>query len=108
MFRVERSGKGDSIMPEIRPVSDLQTHLSDISKYVHESGEPLYLTENGYGDMVVMSAAAFDNKLFEMELYYKIREAEIEAAATDVRYTHEEVFEMIDQIISEGGVERDV
>jgi len=42
-------------MPVICPVSDLKTRLSEISKTVHETGEPVFLTNNGYGDMVVMS-----------------------------------------------------
>ena len=39
-------------MKMIRPVSDLWNHFADISKAVHETGEPLFLTKNGYGDMV--------------------------------------------------------
>ncbi len=96
------------MMPVIRPVSDLQTHLPDISKYVHESGEPLYLTQNGYGDMVVMSAEAFDRKRFEDDLYLKIREAELEANAVETRYTHEEVFGSLDRIIADSAGEHDV
>ena len=37
-------------MPHIRPVSDLRNNFSDISKIVHETGEPVFLTKNGYGD----------------------------------------------------------
>ena len=36
----------------IRPAPDLRNHFADISKAVHETGEPLFLTKNGYGDMV--------------------------------------------------------
>ncbi len=95
-------------MPVIRPISDLQTHLPDISRFVHESGEPLYLTQNGYGDMVVMSAEAFDRRRYEDDLYLKIREAELEAKTTETRFTHDEVFSSLDRIIADGGGERDV
>lgn len=47
-------------MPHIRPVSDLRNTFADISKIVHETKEQVYLTKNGYGDMIVMSMAAFE------------------------------------------------
>lgn len=79
-------------MPHIRPISDLRNNFADISKIVHETSEPIYLTKNGYGDMVVMSIEAYERKLFESEVYFKLKEAELEAKSTDKRYTHEEVF----------------
>lgn len=79
-------------MPQIRPVSDLRNNFADISRTVHETAEPVFLTKNGYGDMVVMSIETYERKLFESEIYLKLKEAEIEAKSTDLRYTHEEVF----------------
>jgi len=79
-------------MPQIRPVSDLRNKFADISRIVHETAEPVFLTKNGYGDMVVMSIEAYERKLFEREIYFKLKESELEAKSTDVRYSHEEVF----------------
>lgn len=79
-------------MPHIRPVSDLRNNFADISRTIHETAEPVFLTKNGYGDMVVMSIEAYDRKLFESEIYFKLKEAELEANSTDKRYSHEEVF----------------
>ncbi|PAV27809.1 prevent-host-death protein [Virgibacillus profundi] len=79
-------------MPHIRPISDLRNSFADISRMVHESSEPIYLTKNGYGDMVVMSIEAYEKKMFESEVYFKLKEAELEAKSTNKRYTHEEVF----------------
>lgn len=79
-------------MPQIRPVSDLRNNFADISRIVHETGEPVFLTKNGYGDMVVMSIEAYERKLFESDIYFKLKEAELEAKFTDKRFTHEEVF----------------
>lgn len=79
-------------MPKIRPVSDLRNHFADISKTVHESGEPVFLTKNGYGDMVVMSMEAYESYQFESEVYFKLKEAELEAKTTGKRFTHDEVF----------------
>jgi hypothetical protein len=45
-----------------------------------------------YGDMVVMSIEAYERKLFESEIYFKLKEAELEAKSTGVRYSHEEIF----------------
>ncbi|MGI6488179.1 MAG: type II toxin-antitoxin system Phd/YefM family antitoxin [Syntrophomonadaceae bacterium] len=79
-------------MPHIRPVSDLRNNFSEISRIVHETTEPVFLTKNGYGDMVVMSIEAYERKLFQSEIYFKLKEAELEARASDKRLSHEEVF----------------
>ncbi|MFD1416689.1 type II toxin-antitoxin system Phd/YefM family antitoxin [Oceanobacillus jeddahense] len=79
-------------MVNIRPVSDLRNNFTDISRTIHETSEPVFLTKNGYGDMVVMSIEAYERKIFESDIYLKLKEAEIEAKSTDKRYTHEEVF----------------
>jgi len=42
--------------------------------------------------MVVMSIEAYERKMFESEIYFKIKEAELEAKSTDKRYLKEEVF----------------
>lgn len=82
-------------MPQIRPVSDLRNNFADISRMVHETAEPVFLTKNGYGDMVVMSIEAYERKLFESNIYFKLKEAEFEAKSTDVRYSHHEVFSVL-------------
>lgn len=88
-------------MPQIRPVSDLRNNFAEISKIVHETAEPVYLTKNGYGDMVVMSIEAYERYKFENEVYFKLKEATIEAKTTDVRYSHEEVFDGLRAKIAE-------
>ncbi|WHH57429.1 type II toxin-antitoxin system Phd/YefM family antitoxin [Petroclostridium sp. X23] len=80
-------------MPHIRPISDLRNNFADISRMVHETSEPVYLTKNGYGDMVVMSMETYERYKFENEVYFKLKEAAYEAKTTDVRYSHEEVFD---------------
>ena len=80
-------------MPQIRPVSDLRNNFAEISRIVHETAEPVFLTKNGYGDMVVMSIEAFERRRFESEVYLKLKEAELEAKSTDRRYSHNEVFD---------------
>ena len=88
-------------MPQIRPVSDLRNHFADISKTVHETEEPVFLTKNGYGDMVVMSYKAYEKLQFESEVYFKLKEAEIQAKLTNQRFSHKEVFDDLKKILKE-------
>jgi len=78
-------------MTLIRPVSDLRNNFAEISKIVHETEQPVFLTKNGYGNMVVLSMEAFQNMQFESEVYFKLLEAEKEAAHTNKRYNSKDV-----------------
>ncbi len=57
-----------NVMKTIRPVSDLRNNFADISKTVHETAKPVFLTKNGYGDMVVLSMEAYENLQFESDV----------------------------------------
>ncbi|MBQ2743015.1 MAG: type II toxin-antitoxin system Phd/YefM family antitoxin [Oscillospiraceae bacterium] len=78
-------------MNSIRPVSDLRNNFAEISQTVHETRQPVFLTKNGFGDMVVMSMEAYENLHFESEVYCKLKEAEREAEITSTRYSSKEV-----------------
>ena len=78
-------------MNTIRPVSDLRNNFADISKTVHETAQPVFLTKNGYGDMVVMSMEAYEKMQFESDIYYKLAEAEREAEETNERFSSKDV-----------------
>ena len=92
-------------MKKIRPVSDLRNNFADISKTVHETAKPVFLTKNGYGDMVVLSMEAFEAMQFDSEVYCKLKEAEREAELTDRRYSSKEVWKaMREAIEGEAGV----
>jgi len=88
-------------IPKIRPVSDLRNKFSDISRSVHETNTPVFLTRNGRGDMVVMSLEAYEQNLFKSEIYLKLKEAEYQAASVKKRYTHDEVMTELRKTISE-------
>jgi len=88
-------------MPVIRPLSDLETSLSEIAQAVHETAEPVFLTNNGYGDMVVMSMEAWEEMNFENEIYQKLVEAQSEARTNPKRLSHDEVFAPLRQKIAE-------
>lgn len=87
-------------MKMIRPVSDLRNNFAEISKTVHETKQPVFLTKNGYGDMVVLSMEAYENLQLESEIYFKLREAELEAEMTDKRYSSKEVLKAMKEAAS--------
>jgi prevent-host-death family protein len=72
-------------MKTIRPVSDLRNNFADISRTVHDTAQPVFLTKNGYGDMVVLSMEAYENMQFESEVYFKLIEAELKAESINIR-----------------------
>ena len=67
-------------MPHIIPIRDLK-NTGDISRLCHETNEPIYITKNGYGDMVIMSMQMFEEKLFMQEVYSKLAESEADITA---------------------------
>ena len=78
-------------MIQIRPVSDLRNKFADIEKIVN-GGEPVYLTKNGYGSMVVMSLETYSRLVKDVEI--ALDEADC-SAEKEPRLTHEEVFSKI-------------
>ena len=86
-------------MLDIRPVSDLRNHFSEIEDAVLKSGKPVFLTKNGYGSMVVMSLEQYSALTDEVE--YKLAEADKAAELSDLRYTADEVFGRVRKRISE-------
>ena len=88
-------------MKMIRPVSDLRNHFADISKTVHETAQPVFLTKNGYGDMVVLSMEAYENLQLESEIYTKLQAAEREEETNSVLYTSEDILAGAEEILKE-------
>ena len=76
-------------MIQIRPVSDLRNNFSELEKEV-KNGQPIFLTKNGYGTMVLLSIEEYSKLTDQVER--KLDEADIQAESTDVRLSHEEVF----------------
>jgi prevent-host-death family protein len=70
-------------MPHIRPISDLRNRSSEIEDQCHETGEPVFITKNGEGNLVVMSLAAYERTQARLELYALLDEAEADARNGD-------------------------
>jgi prevent-host-death family protein len=88
----------------IRPVSDLRNHFAEISRIVHDTAQPVFLTKNGFGDMVVLSMETYENMQFESEVYCKLQEAEREARTTNQRFSSKEALKMMREAMGAGDV----
>lgn len=66
-------------MPVIKPISDLRNRAKEISEICHASDEPVFITRNGEGDMVVLSQAHYERLQAQLDLYRKLAEAETQA-----------------------------
>ena len=69
----------------------MRNHFAEISKEVHDTKKPVFLTKNGSADMVVLSMEAYENMEFESEVYHKLQAAEMEAAMTDKRFSSKDI-----------------
>lgn len=68
-------------MPSIRPISDLRNSANDISDFCRQSREPVYITRNGTGDMVVMNIEEYERQMALIDLYGKLAVAEVEISS---------------------------
>lgn len=68
-------------MPQIRPITDLR-NTTEISNACHARREPVFITKNGYGDLVIMSMETYEEMLETQAADQAITEAEAEYTAT--------------------------
>lgn len=77
-------------MPQIRPITDLR-NTTEISELCHARREPLFITKNGYGDLVVMSIETYEEMMETARIDAAISEAEQEYATDGVLLNAREV-----------------
>ena len=70
-------------MPQIRPITDLR-NTNEISEICHAKREPVFITKNGYGDLVVMSIETYEELVEVRKVDAAIAEAEREYAQEGV------------------------
>lgn len=70
-------------MPTIKPITDLR-NTTEISELCHSKKEPVFITKNGYGDLVVMSIESYEDLVNNAQIDATITEAEREYAADGV------------------------
>ena len=87
-------------MTLIRPISDLRNRANEISEICHNADQPIFITKNGQGDLVVMSQAHYERLHDLLELYQKLGEAEAFSAAGQKGITHREMMNRLRQKIT--------
>jgi len=91
----------------IKASAAIRNNYNDISKICKESGEPVYLTKNGEGDLVVMDIVAFERRAKELKLaedLFSIRSARLSGAKG---YSVAEARDHLSATIANAGLESD-
>ncbi len=84
-------------MPIIKSISSLRNRTRDIASLCHEQDEPVYLTTNGEGDLVVMSIEHYERLKARIELFEKLAVAQAQAATGSKGFTHVQVMSRLRQ-----------
>lgn len=87
-------------MPTIRPVSDLRNKFNEISEICHAENEPVFITRQGKGDMVVLSHAHYEMLINLIDLYQKLNEAEALDASGEQGISHQEMMKRLKERIT--------
>jgi prevent-host-death family protein len=91
----------EDAMPLIKPISDLRNKAKKISDLAHKSGEPIFITRNGEGDMVVMSMARYTRLQLQIDLFSKLAVAQAQRAQGDKGRTLSQVMKDLRKRIRE-------
>ena len=83
-------------MPLIMPIRDLRD-TNEISNIAHQNQEPIFITKNGYSDLVVMSSELYDHITNENRIDQKIFVAEKEVAEGGEPVSAAEAFAELDR-----------
>ena len=84
-------------MPIIKPISSLRNDTRNIAAICHEQDEPVYLTTNGRGDLVIVSIEHYERLKARVELYEKLAVAQAQAASGEKGLTHTHVVKKLRQ-----------
>jgi prevent-host-death family protein len=87
--------KKETAMPVIKPISDLRNKANQISELAHQLNEPIFITKNGEGDMVVMSMVQYGQLQLKLELFSKLAVAQAQKASGDRGRTLQQVMKDI-------------
>ncbi len=79
----------------IKSSTALRSDYTSVSNLAHETGDPIYITKNGEGDLVVMSTDAFDKREERLEQRARVLEAEARRLMGEVSFSTDDVREML-------------
>jgi prevent-host-death family protein len=89
-------------MPIIKPISDLRNKSNQISELANNSNEPIFITKNGEGDLVVMSMSHYSKLQLKLELLGKLSVAQNQKSEGDKGRTLKQVMRNIRNSINAG------
>ncbi len=89
-------------MPIIKPISSLRTRTREIATICHEQDEPVYLTTNGEGDLVVMSIGHYERLKAQVDLFEKLGVAQAQSAEGEKGVTHQELLTTLRRRVDAG------
>lgn len=78
-------------MPIIKSISSLRNRTREIAAICHDQDEPVYLTTNGEGDLVIMSIEHYERLQAQIELFDKLAVAQSESRAGKKGITHKQM-----------------
>ena len=89
-------------MPIIKSISSLRNRTREIATICHEQDEPIYLTTNGKGDLVVMSISHYERLKAQVDLFEKLGVAQLQSAAGKKGITHRQMITKLRQRANAG------
>ena len=87
-------------MPIIKPISDLRNKSNEISKLAHSSNEPIFITKNGEGDLVVMSMAHYSKLQLKLNLLSNLSVAQNQRVDGDKGKTLKQVMTKVRETLN--------
>lgn len=82
-------------MAFIRPCADLRNNYNEISRICHETNQPVYITKNGYNDLVLLSNEAYEK--YEEEIIEKLISEHFEKKYPDFESFKRDIYKKIEQ-----------
>lgn len=89
-------------MALIRPCADLRNNYNEISKLCHETGQPFFITKNGYNDLVLLSNDAYEDMVeTKEERIERLISEEFDKKYVNFEEFQKDVYDKIDQALKE-------
>ena len=88
----------------IMPSTSLRNQYNEVSQKCKQSSEPIFVTKNGEGDMVIMSLELYERERELLRLKEKLLDIELEQKSGAKFYSLEELDDALKQIIKNGKI----
>ena len=88
----------------ILPSTSLRNQYNDISEKCKKTGEPIFLTRNGEGDLVVMSIDCFEKQQALLKLKERLLDIELEQRSGAKAYSLDDLDAALTRIVENGKI----